>query len=213
MRLKHLLFLIILIANYAAGQNTEKKNNLIYRPMLNQLSIGYERILSSKITLSIEPGLVYSLIKSYKYEGDVLGFGQVKILGFRGFNIRLNADFGFNIKRTEFMRISIMYQDISANKMADHLLDASYSSKYTQRNRDYGMQLFYNIKSVKRTWLTNFVGIGGKLRLKEINFFPIVESGHVVAEERRTRFTTLFPTIHFGVRINLTEFFRNQNDR
>lgn len=206
-RLKQFIILLIFIANNAVGQNFEKKNSLTYRPMINQLVLGYERILSNKITMSIEPGFVYPLLNPYKDTGGVFGFGQGKILGFRGYNIRLNTDFGFNNKRTEFIRISIMYQDISAKKIVDHPGDDSHYYEYSQRNRDYGIQLFYNIKSDTKPWLTSFVGIGGKIRFRDLNYYTKGTWSFPTSDNRRIKNMIVFPTIHFGIRIDLIKFF------
>jgi hypothetical protein len=211
MRIKHFLFLAVLMSTQSFSQKPEKKNNFYWRPMINQLSIGYERVFSPKLTLSIEPSYVYSLLNPYSYNGTVFDYGQTKILGFHGKNIRLNTDFHFSPQKASYYRLSFMYQDLSAGRLIYSpgsfagVDDADYE-EYSQHNAEYGVQFLSNNRSMTNNWLTWYVGIGGKIRFWDQHYFIGGTFAQKEVDNRNEKGIKLIATLNVGIRINFVSF-------
>jgi len=209
LKFTNIIILIIFLSIHAYCQDTVKKNSFTYRPVINQLSVAYERAITPRFSLSFEPGYVYNILSTYYYKGNLFDWGYCQILAFNGYSLKFNINF-FNKNKTEYFQIAFLNQNLSSKKI---IWDEGYFagnvtgeySEYTQKNKDYAVQLF-NYQKIKNcsTWI--FIGIGAKLRYYDIQYSINGTGEHKNPSNETVSKHFIKPILNIGIRVTLFKF-------
>jgi hypothetical protein len=207
-----LLLLLLFHLATASGQESAapvtKKNQLYVRTMINQINLGYDRAVSSRVSLSLEGGYQVNYLNGWTYTGNFMHFYLLyRNLAYYGWSIRFSPK--IRIGKNWAVGPLAGYQDLTCNNVTydpGHFAgeDDTYQ-EYQQTIKEMIVQaIFY--RRLNQT-VQFYLGLGARFQHIFDTYKIEGNTRHTYPSNRKDDYNTIyFPQIIVGFEFSFARF-------